>query len=67
MFWVGFKCFDGPHYGNAYSSNSQMSLPRAIGSPTDSWTVLLRAVGLPTIFGTPFVVRQRIKNSLSAA
>ena len=31
---------------------------------TDS---LLRAVGQPTIFGTPLVVRQRIKFSLSTA
>ena len=43
-----------------------MSLPRAIGSPTDLGTVLLRTVGQPTIFGTPLVVWQRIKNSLSS-
>ena len=46
-------------------SNSQTSLPRAIGSPKDLRTVLLRAVGQPMIFGTPLVVQQRIKNSLS--
>ena len=44
-------------------SKSQTSLPRAIGSPTDSWTVLLRAVGKPTIFGPPLVVRQRKKTA----
>ena len=38
-----------------------------IGSPTDSRTVLPRAVGKPMIFGTPLVVRQRIKTSLSTA
>ena len=43
--WGGFECFDGPHDGYANRSNSQTSLPRAIGSPTDSRTVLLRAVG----------------------
>ena len=37
--------FDGPHDGYAFRSNSQTSLPRAIGIPTDSRTVLLRAVG----------------------
>ena len=41
----GFECFDGPHDGYANRSNSQASLPRAIGSPTDSRTVLPRAVG----------------------
>ena len=44
-----------------------MSLPRAIGSLTDFTDSLLRAVGQPTIFGTPLVVRQRIKYSLSTA
>ena len=43
--WGGFKCFDGPHNGYANRSNSQMSFPRAIGSPTDSGTVLFRTVG----------------------
>ena len=45
VFWGGFECFDGPHDGYANRSNSQTSLPRAIGSLTDSRTVLLRAVG----------------------
>ena len=39
----------------------------SIGSPTDFTNSLLRAVGQPTIFGTPLVVRQRIKYSLSTA
>ena len=42
-------------------------LPRSIGSPTDFTDSLLRAVGQPRIFGTPLVVRQRIKYSLSTA
>ena len=41
----GLGCFNGPHDGYANSSNLQTSLPRAIGSPTDSRTVLPRAVG----------------------
>ena len=41
--WCGV--FNGPHDGYANRSNSQTSLPRAIGSPTDSRTVLPRAVG----------------------
>ena len=45
MFWDGFECFNGLHDGYANRSNSQTSFPRAIGSPTDSQTVLLRAVG----------------------
>ena len=45
VFWGGFECFDGPHDGYANRSNSQTSLPRAIGNPTYSRTVLLRAVG----------------------
>ena len=45
MFWVVSGCFNGPHDGYANGSNSQKSLPRAIGSPTDSRTVLPRAVG----------------------
>ena len=44
-FWGGFECFDGPNDGYANRSNSQTSLPPAIGIPTDSRTVLLRAVG----------------------
>ena len=32
--WGGLGCFNGPHYGYANRSNSQTSLPRAIGSPT---------------------------------
>ena len=40
--WV---LFNGPHDSYANRSNSQTSLPRAIGSPTDSRTVLPRAVG----------------------
>ena len=43
--WGGFGCFNGSHDGYANRSNSQTSLPRAIGSPTDSRTVLPRAVG----------------------
>ena len=65
MFWDGSECFDGPPDGYANRSNSQTSMPRPICSPTDSWTVLFRAVGQPTIFGTPLFARQRIKNSLS--
>ena len=42
-------------------------LPRAIGSPTDFTDSLLRTVGQPMIFGTPLVVRQQIKYSLSTA
>ena len=38
MVWGGLGCFNGPHDGYA-------NRPRAIGSPTDSRTVLLRAVG----------------------
>ena len=38
-------CFNGPHDCHANRSNSQTSLPRAIGSPTDSRTFLPRAVG----------------------
>ena len=38
-------CFNGPHDGYADRSISQTSLPRAKGSPTDSRTVLPRAVG----------------------
>ena len=45
VFWRGLGCFNGPHGGYANRSNSQTSLPRAIGSPTDSRTVLPRAVG----------------------
>ena len=45
VFWCGWGCFNGPHDGYANRSNSQTSLPRAIGSPTDSRTVLPRAVG----------------------
>ena len=67
LFWGGLGCFKGPHNGYANRSNSQMSLPRAIGSPADSRTVLSRTVGKPTIFGSPLVVRQRVKNSLSTA
>ena len=43
VFRGGLGCFNGPHDG--YANNSQMSLPRAIGSSTDSRTVLPRAVG----------------------
>ena len=39
--WGGFEYFNGLHDGYANRS----SLPRAIGSPTDSRTVLLCAVG----------------------
>ena len=42
---VGLGCFNGPHEGYANRSNSQMNLPRAIDSPSDSRTVLPRAVG----------------------
>ena len=35
LFWGGLGCFKGPHNGYANRSNSQMSLPRAIGSPAD--------------------------------
>ena len=45
VFWGGLGCFNGPHDGYANRSNSQTSLPRAIGSPTDLRTVLTRAVG----------------------
>ena len=40
-----FGCFNGPHDGYANGSKAQTSLSRAIGSPTYSKTVLLRAVG----------------------
>ena len=40
----GLGCFNGPHDGYANRSDSQTSLPHAIGRPTDSRTVLLRAV-----------------------
>ena len=73
MVWWSFGCFvvawgvlgsfKGPHDGYANRSNSQTSLPR----PTDFTDSLLRAVGQPTIFGTPLVVRQRIKYSLGRA
>ena len=43
--WGGSGCFNGPHDDYANRSNSQTSLPHAIGRPTDSRTVLLRAVG----------------------
>ena len=68
MFLGGLGCFNGLHdrYANSYV-NSQTGLARAIGGPTDFKNSLLRAVGQPTIFGTPLVVRQRIKNSLSTA
>ena len=39
-FGVVWGCFNGLHDGYANRSNSQTSLP-----PTDSWTVLPRAVG----------------------
>ena len=45
VFWGVLGCFNGPHDGYANRSNSQTSLPRAIGSPKDSRTVLPRAVG----------------------
>ena len=45
MVWGGSGYFNGQHDGYANRSNSLTSLPRAIGSPTDSRTVLLRAVG----------------------
>ena len=45
MFWGGVGCFNGPHDGYVNRSNSKTSLSRAIGSPTDSRTVLPRAVG----------------------
>ena len=45
VFWGGFECLGEPHDGYANRSSSQTSLPRAKGSPTDSRTVLLRAVG----------------------
>ena len=35
MFWGGFECFDGPHDGNTNRSNSQTSLLRVKGSPTE--------------------------------
>ena len=45
MFWgVSIDCTTVILTVNG-KSNSQTSLPRAIGSPTDSRTVLLRAVG----------------------
>ena len=43
--WGVLWCFNGPHDGYANRSNSQTSLPRVIGSPTDSRTVLPRAEG----------------------
>ena len=61
--WGVLGSFKGPHDGYANRSNSQTSLPR----PTDFTDILLRAVGQPTIFGTPLVVRQRIKYSLGRA
>ena len=41
----GLGYFNGPHDGYANRSNSKTSLPRTIGSHTDSRTVLPRAVG----------------------
>ena len=41
--WGGFECLDGPHEGYANRSNSQMSLPRAIGSPTNFTNSLIHA------------------------
>ena len=41
----GLGCFNVPHDGYSNISNSQTSLPRAIGSPTDSRTFLPLAVG----------------------
>ena len=41
----GLGCFNGPHDGYANRSNSKTSLVRAIGSPTDTRTVLPCAVG----------------------
>ena len=43
--WGGLGCFNGLHDGCPNISNSQTSLPRAIGSPTDSRAVLPRAEG----------------------
>ena len=43
--WGVLWCFNGPHDGYANRSNSQTSLPRVIGSPIDSQTVLPRAEG----------------------
>ena len=48
-----------PHMGSPYGTH--------IGSPTDFTDSLLRTVGQPTVFGTPLVVRQRIKYSMSTA
>ena len=45
MYGNGLGCFNGPHDGYANRSNSQTSMPHAIGSPTDSRTVLPGAVG----------------------
>ena len=45
VFWDCLRCFNVPHDGYANRSNSQKSLPRAVGSPTDSQTVLPRPVG----------------------
>ena len=42
--WGVLGCFNGPHDGYANRSNSQTSLLRAIGSPTDSRTVFPRSV-----------------------
>ena len=35
MVWWSLGCDNGPHEGYANRSNSQTSLPRAIGSPQD--------------------------------
>ena len=45
VLWGGLGYLKRPHDGYANRSNSQTSLPRAIGSPTDSRTVLPRAIG----------------------
>ena len=45
MVWWSLGWFGVFHDGYANRTNSQMSLPRAIGRATDSRTVLPRAVG----------------------
>ena len=41
MVWGVLGCFNGPHDGYANRANSQTSLTRAIGNPTDSRTVCI--------------------------
>ena len=47
--------------------DSRTSLPRAIGNPTDSLQLGSHAIGQPLLIGTPLIVWQQIKITLSTA